>query len=129
MHILINATSARLGGGITVLRNLLPALCAEDAGQHRYTVVARESVRARLDPGHPRVRMVTPPLGVPILGRVVFEQLALPLQAAFGRADLLFSPANLATFAAPVPQVLMVQNFYPFDRDAVCRSTPRTQRR
>jgi glycosyltransferase involved in cell wall biosynthesis len=128
MHVLINATSARLGGGITVLRNLLPALCAEDGGSHRYTVVARAEVKSRLDPGHERVKMVTPAFGAIGL-RVAWEQLALPLQSAFGRAELLFSPAGLATLAAPVPQVLMVQNFYPFDRDAIRRSTPRTRRR
>ena len=128
MHILVNATSARLGGGITVLRNLLPALCAEDGGRNRYTVVARADVRPSLDPGDPRVRFATPPLGG-LLGRAAFEQLVLPVQAATGRADLLFSPAGLATFAATVPQVLMVQNLYPFDADAARRSTPRTRAR
>ena len=129
MHVLINATSARLGGGITVLRNLLPAFCAEDGGSHQYTVVARPDVRGQLDPGSPRVRFATPALPGPISGRVVFEQVALPVQALLGKADVLFSPANLATFAAPCPQVLMVQNLYPFDADAVRRSTWRTRAR
>lgn len=127
MHVLINATSARLGGGITVLRNLLPALCAEDGGRHHYTVVARPDVRGQLGPGDPRVRFEGAPLGGS--GRLLFEQLALPLQALLGRADVLFSPANLATFAAPCPQVLMVQNVSPFDEDVVRRSPPRIRLR
>jgi glycosyltransferase involved in cell wall biosynthesis len=129
VHVLINATSARLGGGITVLRNLLPALCAEDGGRHHYTVVARPDVRSQLGPGNARVEFATPRLPEPIFGRVVFEQLALPVQALLDKADVLFSPANLATFAAPCPQVLMVQNLAPFDDDVICRSAPRTRLR
>ena len=133
MHVLINATSARLGGGVTVLRNLLPALLGEDGGAHRYTVIARPEVVPQLRPsdaaGQGRLRFATPPLGEPIYGRLIWEQLALPLQAALGRAELFFSPANLATFATPIPQVLMVQNLAPFDPDVVSRSVPRTRLR
>jgi glycosyltransferase involved in cell wall biosynthesis len=129
VHVLINATSARLGGGITVLRNLLPALCAEDGGSHRYTVVARPDVREKLDPGEARVECRAAPLASFGPGRLAFEQLGLPLQALYQRADVLFSPANLATFAAPCPQVLMVQNVSPYDDDAIRRSPPRIRRR
>ena len=72
VHVLINATSARLGGGITVLRNLLPALCAQDGGRHRYSVVARPEARPQLDPGDRRIRFATPPLGEAILGRIAW---------------------------------------------------------
>jgi glycosyltransferase involved in cell wall biosynthesis len=129
VRVLINATSARLGGGITVLRNLLPALCAEDGGRHRYTVVARPEVRPQLGGEHPRVEYVTPSLGEPIYGRLLWEQLALPLRAAFGQADLLFSPANLAIFGIRMPQVLMVQNLAPFDPDVISRCEPGVRRR
>jgi hypothetical protein len=36
MKILINATSARIDGGITVIRNLLPALASEGDGRNEY---------------------------------------------------------------------------------------------
>ena len=114
---------------MTVLRNLLPALCAEDGGSHRYTVVARPEAREQLGPGDARVEFATPRLPAPIFGRVVFEQLGLPVQALLGQADVLFSPANLATFASPCPQVLMVQNVAPFDDDVIRRSAPRTRLR
>jgi hypothetical protein len=39
MKILINETSAQLGGGITVLRNLLPALASEDGGRNQYDLL------------------------------------------------------------------------------------------
>jgi glycosyltransferase involved in cell wall biosynthesis len=124
VHVLINATSARLGGGITVLKNLLPALCAEDRGQHRYTVFAREEVRPRLDPGHARVAFETPRLEVPLLARAAFEQVGLPLEARRRKADVLLSPGGLSTFASPCPQVLLFQNFAPFDEDVVRRFSP-----
>jgi len=129
MRILINATSARLGGGITVVRNLLPALCAQDGGANEYRVIARADVRAQLDPHHARVRFESPSMvGESIASRGAWEQLALPALALRG-ADLLFSPAGLATFASPVPQVLMVQNMAPFDADVQSRCTPAVRRR
>lgn len=129
MRVLINATSARIGGGVTVLRNLLPALCAQDTGANDYRVIAREEVSAQLDPHHPRVHMEVPAmLGSSILSRAAWEQLHLPA-LALRKTDLLFSPAGLATFVSPVPQVLMVQNMAPFDSDVLSRCTPPVRRR
>ena len=122
LRVLINATSARLGGGITVLQHLLPALLAEDSGRNRYLVTALPEVAARIDPHHPRCELIVPPLARPGL-RLVWEQLALPARA-FG-ADVLFSPANIAVALAPIPQILMVQNAAPFDREVVARARGR----
>jgi|GEM_PF-136161 len=119
LRVLINATSARLGGGITVLQHLLPALLAEDGGRNRYLVAALPQVAARIDPHHPRCELISPLLPGPRL-RLVWEQLALPARA-FG-ADVLLSPGNLAVALAPIPQVLMVQNAAPFDRAVVARA-------
>ena len=47
MRILINATSARLGGGVTVLRNLLPALCAQDGGARGRSLLRKLGAGAR----------------------------------------------------------------------------------
>jgi glycosyltransferase involved in cell wall biosynthesis len=129
MRVLINATSARIGGGVTVLRNLLPALCAQDGGANEYRVIAREEVSAQLDPRHPRVHVEAPAMvGSSILSRAAWEQLHLPA-LALRKTDLLFSPAGLATFVSPVPQVLMVQNMAPFDPDVLSRCTPGVRRR
>jgi glycosyltransferase involved in cell wall biosynthesis len=127
MRILVNATSARLGGGITVLRNLLPALAAVDGGRHEYTVVALADVAAAMDPNDPRIHFV--PFRHKGLGaRLFWEQLSLPLRAALTRADVLFCPANVAVPGAPVPQVLMFQNMAPFDA-RVCATASRPVRR
>lgn len=123
MHVLVNGSSARLGGGITVLKNLLPALCAVDGGRHRYTVLARGDVLARLqgEAPDPRVRWAAPPPGLARLGRPAWEQLLLPAVAVLGRADVVFCPANLGLLASPAPQVLMIQNVAPFDPDVLAR--------
>src|SRR5262245_34863538 len=101
MNVFINATSVRLGGGITVIRNLLPAMVAVDNELHRYTVVARTDVREWLDPRHPRVRMVTSERGGRSgITRLFWEQVALPVRAGLASADVLLSPANLAVAAS-----------------------------
>ncbi|HEX4622124.1 MAG TPA: glycosyltransferase family 1 protein [Myxococcaceae bacterium] len=128
MRILVNATSARLGGGITVLRNLLPALAAVDGGRHEYTVVALADVAQAMDPGNPRIRFV--PFRHKGLGaRFFWEQLSLPVRATLSRADVLFCPANIAVPGARVPQVLMFQNMAPFDPRVVSGVTGSAKRR
>ncbi len=122
MKILINATSAVLGGGLTVLRQLLPAFAAVDEGRHSYLVMAREDVRERIDPRHPRVRFLGSRVGGRSLAtRLAWEQIAVPVQAALGGADVLLSPTNLAVLGSPVPQVLMFQNLVPFSPDVIRR--------
>lgn len=128
MHVLVNGTSARLGGGITVLRNLLPAFAAEDGGRHRYTVVALDEVARVLDPGHPRIRVV-PFRHKGMAGRLFWEQISLPARATSGRADVLLSPANLGVLGAPLPQVLMFQNMAPFDPSVCSRADGALYRR
>ena len=119
LRILINATSARLGGGITVLKHLLPALLANDGGRNHYTVAALPDVAARVDPHDPRCKIISPALAHPGL-RLVWEQLALPAEAR--KADVLLSPANIAVGLSPIPQILMVQNAAPFDPQVISRA-------
>lgn len=129
MRILVNATSARLGGGITVLRNLLPALVAEDGGRNEYVVVAHEETARVIDPRHPRVKLDVSSHEGGIASRLVWEQLEIPAQSFRERVDLVFSPGGLAVFAAPVPQVLMYQNMAPFEPRVVSRAPAAEQRR
>src|SRR5581483_5686672 len=114
MHVLVNATSASLGGGLTVLQRLLAAFVEVDGGRHRYTVVARHDARERLDPRHPQVTFQSSDLGGRSLAtRLVWEQLALPVQTLLGGVDVVLSPSNLAVIGSPVPQLLMFQNLVP----------------
>ena len=109
MNVLINATSAVIGGGVTVLRQLLPALLQADEGRHRYLVAARAEVAVEIDPQDRRVTFEIPRL----LSRPLWEQVSLPRLPC----DVLFSPANVASFASRAPQVLLFQNAAPFDKE------------
>jgi len=123
VKVLVNATSARLGGGVTVLKHLLPALLAEDGGEHRYTVVARSELRESLDPHSDRASFLAAPAGAGAARRLVFEQLALPLRWA----DVLIAAGGVASFASSAPEVLLIQNAAPFDADVRARA-PRWRR-
>jgi len=129
MRILINGTSARLGGGITVLRNLLPALLAEDGGRHDYVLVAQRDAAKLINPGSPRVLVESTSDEGSLGARLAREQMGIPLRALVDRADLVFSPGGLAVFAAPAPQVLMYQNMAPFEPRVVARTPDHDRRR
>lgn len=123
MNVLINATSARLGGGLTTLRNLFRAFADTDGARHRYTVVARSDCRAFLDPGDPRVSFATSGESTSVVGRLVWEQLGVATRALIARADVLLSPASIGVVVSPVPQVLIFRNMAPFDPDVVAACT------
>ena len=122
LRIYVNATSARLGGGVTVMKHLLPALAARDGGRHTWTVAVRAEVAARIDPGLPRVALVSP-RGSGGRLRPLWEQAGLPAEAR--GADLIFAPAGVASLAATRPQVLMLQNLAPFDASVLQRAGAR----
>src|SRR5207249_530249 len=93
-----------------------------DSGRNRYVVLVRPEVIERLDRGHERVRFVTLP------SRLFWEQLAVPACAAFGRADVVLAAGGVAAIGAPAPQVLLIQNLAPFDRDVIARCRTSAQR-
>ncbi len=127
MHVLIDAIAARLGGNITVLRNLLSALVEQDGGRNRYTVLGRRSLERELEP-HARIHLQTSRLAEwNIAARLAWEQVAIPAQSKFGDVDLVFAPSGLAVFASARPQVLMFQNAAPFD-DQVLSTSPTFKR-
>lgn len=140
MRILINALSASQGGGVTALRRLLPAMIEVDEGKHTYVVLAKPGRRRELETEHERIGFVGLIPGVRAsweerllqsrIGRVAAEQLAVPIGAAFRGADVVLSPAGLATFVCPVPQVLLFQNVAPFTPKVVSQyaGTPNEMR-
>ena len=114
MNVFVNALSARLGGGVTALKRLLPALLEVDGGSNEYTVFARSDSVSAFGLSNKRVRVINwNPRGSSV-GRLAFEQVAFPLRAIAGKADVVLSPASMAVLACPVPQVLMFRNVAPF---------------
>lgn len=116
MKIVINALSARLGGGQTYLKNLFAHLPAQP--DLEIVVYAPDSLRL---PEDPRIRRGTTrwPTANPLL-RSIWEQLALPRILARERADVLFCPGGLISTRVPpgCRTATMFRNMTPFDKSA-----------
>jgi glycosyltransferase involved in cell wall biosynthesis len=119
MKIIINAMSARLGGGQTYVRNLLSHLPAQT--DLDILVFAPDTLKLPMDS---RIRLGSTnwPTKNPIL-RALWEYIELPRILATEKAHILFCPGGLIT--SPVPKgcqtVTTFQNMMPFDLDALAR--------
>ena len=119
MKIVINAYSARLGGGQTYLRNLLALLPA--GADLAVLVFASDSLPL---PEHPQLRRVQAawPTTNPLL-RALWERFALPRFLRRERADVLFCPGGVVGTRPPpgCKVVTMFRNMIPFDAELVAR--------
>lgn len=117
MKVVINAFSARLGGGQTYLKQLLGHLPA-DAGLD-IVLFAPDSLVVAPDPriSRPTVKW---PVGNPLL-RAVWERLVLPGILRRTRADILFCPGGVVATRAPdgCRTVTMFRNMIPFTPELV----------
>lgn len=120
MKIIINAWSARLGGGQTYLKNLLANLPTRP--DLDIVVYAPASLHLPVDK---RVRRGTTrwPTKNPLL-RTVWEKIALPRIVAREKFAVLFCPGGLITSRVPVgcKTVTMFRNMIPFDPIARARA-------
>ena len=107
MRILINATSARMGGALTYLERLIRELDARPRG-HEITIVVRQGV---VDCAAKNIRLAIVDASIcesPI--RIfLWQQITLPILLWKEKFDLLYSTANFATFFSPCPQILLVR--------------------
>jgi glycosyltransferase involved in cell wall biosynthesis len=113
MKIVINAYSARQGGGQTYLVNLLSQLPA--TGTPLIEVFAPAGLKL---PEHPNIKRVSAnwPTENPLL-RAAWERLVLPRYLRQTSADVLFCPGGLVATKAPrsCKVVTMFRNMIPFD--------------
>lgn len=110
MKILINAVSAKRGGAVTYITNLLRHLSAVKGGV-QFLVFLPPETAAKLEGLTQNVRLI--PTGIGHAGRlrrIVWEQLTLRIFLKRERADALYSTANFAMFCCPVRQLLLVRN-------------------
>jgi len=114
MKIIINAFSARRGGGQTYLLNLLRHL--DDCTGMEIFVLAPNSLQL---PTHPAVTRlaVNWPTDNPLL-RIMWERFLLPKMLKKMDADLLFCPGGLVNTRVPkgCKTVTMFRNMIPFDK-------------
>jgi glycosyltransferase involved in cell wall biosynthesis len=113
MKIVVNAHSARQGGGQTYLVNLLRHLPEQDGLQ--LEVFAPASLKL---PEHPNIKRVRAswPTDNPLL-RAAWERLVLPRYLKQTGADVLFCPGGLVATTPPkgCKVVTMFRNMIPFD--------------
>lgn len=117
MKIVINAFSAKLGGGKTYLRNVLMRL-GDDPSLDIHIFCADDLPL----PDDPRIRRAkTCFLTSNPLLRVLWEKWALPRYLASERADILFCPGGVVATKVPkgVKVVTMFRNMIPFDPQLV----------
>lgn len=115
MRIVINALSARLGGGQTYLKNFLENI--PELNDLDVLLIAPKGVSF---PTNKKLRKIYTswPVENPI-SRAVWEKLILPRLLVKWRADILFCPGGVVTSSVPPScrVVTMFRNMIPFDKN------------
>ena len=105
IRVLVNGVHAHSGGGVTYLRNMLPALAADP--ELELHLVVHEGQLTLLGPLDGRIRVHALGFKNGFYRRLLWEQAALPFLARRLAADVTFSPANFGPLLAPAPVVLL----------------------
>ena len=115
MHLGIDATNIRQGGGITHLVQILMAANPTNQGYSKITVWCSEHVAKKL-PTKPWLFFRTNKLiNGHAIGRLLFQHFLLSLQMRFSGCDMAFSPGGTLPLISLLPTVTMSQNMLPFE--------------
>jgi glycosyltransferase involved in cell wall biosynthesis len=111
VKVLIDALSAREGGGVTYLRHILPALLAAEGG-HEYHVLLSPRYQADLIAGLPAGAAAVPVEveGGALLRRWRWQQMHVPRLVRRGGYDLLFTVVELGCLFPGCPHVVLCRN-------------------
>lgn len=110
MRILIDATTAREGGGTTYIRNILPALLRQ-AEVHEYHILLSSLYQGKLITELPeKLKPVAPRLPATPLVRWLYLQMVVPHLLRRGGFDLFFSVSEVSALHTPCPRVVLAQN-------------------
>lgn len=121
LHLGIDASNIRQGGGVTHLSQLLAAADPLCAGIDRVTVWASASTGRALVK-QPWLNVRSPEwVEASMPGRVLGQQRSLPRAVLAEGCDVLFSPGGTLPRRCPVPTVTMSQNMLPFEPDEAKR--------
>ncbi len=121
MHLAIDASNIRQGGGVTHLSQLLRAANPVDAGISRITVWTCAATAAQL-PDEPWLTKLSPAwTEAGLVKRMLGQQVLLGREMARRGCDVLFSPGGTLPFHAKVPVVTMSQNMLSFEPEEAKR--------
>jgi glycosyltransferase involved in cell wall biosynthesis len=117
MHLAIDASNIRQGGGVTHLSQLLSAASPTDSGINHVTVWACAETAVQL-PTHPWLTKLSPSwVEAGMFKRMLGQQLLLGREMLRRGCDVLFSPGGTLPFFVEIPVVTMSQNMLPFEPD------------
>jgi glycosyltransferase involved in cell wall biosynthesis len=116
MRVLINAASAKMGGALTYLKNVLRWV-GEKAPEDHFLVYAPGSTQEQLEETvAPNTEVRSYPFSdTGGMARLFFDQVIIPRRAVKEAIDVLFSSTGFGTFITPCPEVLLVRNPVYFD--------------
>lgn len=115
LHLGIDASNIRQGGGLTHLSQLLHAADPEAAGIGRVTVWASRATGAAL-PARAWLEIRSPAwVEASLPRRMLGQQLQLGRALVQAGCDALFSPGGTLPICCDVPTVTMSQNMLPFE--------------
>lgn len=110
MKIVLNAASAKMGGAVSYLTNLLRNLPPGQSEYQFFVYLPSETARGLTDlPANIKLCPV-PNENIGGWKRVWWEQITLRHLLRRLKVDMLFSTANFAMFRCPVKQILLVRN-------------------
>ncbi len=112
LNVLVNAVSARSGGGATFLFEQLRAL--EKLGDVHLTIVTTRVAYPSVQRFCPRSEVIVWQ-GRPLPLRIMHEQIGLAKRAR--DYDVVYMPGNFALAQTPVPQVMVLQSPWHFGGD------------
>jgi len=115
LHLGIDASNIRQGGGVTHLSQLLQAGDPVAAGLDRVTVWTCKSTAATLPDRPWIVKRSAPWMEAALPLRMAGQQFRLPRELDAAACDVLFSPGGTLPAWCPVPAVTMSQNMLPFE--------------
>lgn len=121
MHLAIDASNIRQGGGVTHLSQLLRAASPSESCIHHVTVWACAETAAQL-PDYSWLTKLSPTwVEAGMFKRVLGQQLLLGREAVLRGCEVLFSPGGTLPFFVEIPVVTMSQNMLPFEPDEAKR--------
>lgn len=121
MHVAIDASNVRQGGGLTHLTQLLNAANPAEAGITQITIWACSTTAAQLPLRSWLIKRSPAWTEAGLFWRMFGQQFFLKQEISRLGCDLLFSPGGTIPFHLGLPVIVMSQNLLPFEPDEALR--------